>query len=82
MAAGSTGGDIMVPDIDVFAVLGALPAEVLPEYIDIWLSMALLLPGVIVMFELRTVLPGADIEFDRNVIASLPSCVAVPSLRS
>ena len=75
MAAGSTD---TLPDADE-------PDRLEFEYkvdppMDIWLSP--LLPGVMVMLELRTVFPGPEIEFDLSVTASLPSCVAVPSLSS
>lgn len=77
MAAGSTGGELMPLEMDDAVVLGAMPAELVAEYMD-----DALFPGVMVMLEARTEPPGADTEFDLRVMASLPSFVAVPSLRS
>lgn len=46
IAAGSTGGDKAPPEIEVAAVLGGFPVELLAEYnvlpIEDWLSMVFL----------------------------------------
>lgn len=80
IVAGSTPGESVPPEIEVAAVLGALPVELFADIMvvamDMVLSMVLLLPGVIVTPELLIELPGAvmdDPAPDLNVAASLPS---------
>jgi hypothetical protein len=68
-------------------VLGGFPVELVADIrvadIESVLSIVFRLLGVMVMPELLTALPDAvDTEADLKVTASLPSCVAVPSLRS